>query len=210
MLAVLALSPAAPQQPISRMANYTIVNHISNPGFESGWTNWSSNNSYVDPYWTGDPDDFDPLWGQGPTTSPKYAGSYAYQFGLDYDLGGAFVHSEVHQSLATPMNSDSVYGATFYAWSPASNWSPTTVQVKIDYSDATPSYYYQDITGSTYYMGPSDWQLVNFKSSLKAGKTITKITISTDSYPYDHVNLWIDNVTLSKKVTLIFYPYPIP
>jgi hypothetical protein len=190
------------------MANYSIVNQIANPGFESGWTNWSSNNSYVDPEWTGDEDDFEPLFGEGPTTSPKYAGTHAYQFGLDYDLGNAYVHSEVHQTLASPLGSDAVYAASFYAWSPASNWSPTEVDVTISYSDASPSYYSQDITGSTYYMGSSDWHLVNFKSALRPGKTITKITISTESYPYDHENLWIDNVTLSKKIPLFFPTHP--
>lgn len=187
----------------AQISNYIVVNQIANGGFENYMSSWSTNESFIDPHWYGDPAQYAPLFGEGVTNYTKRTGARGYQFGMDYNQGEAYVYSEVHQYLNTPMNASAAVSAQFYAWSPASSWSPQTVTVRVDYSDATPSYYNQDITGSYYGPQPGDWQLVNFKSSLKAGKTITRLTISTESFPYNHTNLWIDDVVLSKKVPLI-------
>lgn len=217
-LLTFVLAAAVPQPitpvpvPIFQLAASTLtLNIVANPGFETSPVSaaWSNPGSWGDPTGEGDPDDFDPIL-NGRSTGMHRSGAASFSFDLDSQYNGGFqgFHSAVAQSVS-PTSTGSVISASLYASSTGGKWDPSSLEVEIDYTDAAPSYYDQDVSDSYYdsYKPGGGWRLVDFKSSLRAGKTISKITVSTTHYGYDAPSLWIDDVSVVKKVPIYLPPY---
>lgn len=184
---------------IGASAQVTIINYphwipisfnaITNPGFESGFSNWNTNNSYYED----SEGDFMNI-NLGYLTTDAHTGKYGFDMGLG-NAGGGFLDCDLHQDLSTPVAVNSLYDASLWVQT-----SSNSVGIYITYTD-------NSVSGSSYNVHSTSsanngFVHVNFAPSLTAGKTIKSIDIEAGSNGSDVV---VDDISLSYNVW-IFIP----
>ena len=165
------------------------TNYVSNPGFESGYTPWDRSLSYHET------DDI-VYMNLGSINSDAHSGTH----GMDMNVGeggyNGFYHSEIRQTLSTPIAVNSLWDASIWCQS-----SGNDLNMTVTYTDNTQSWadFYVDSFNAT--PGNNGFVQWNFFSDLTPGKTVKAIDFNADSFSGGDVV--IDDVSLT-TLTWIF------
>lgn len=160
------------------------TNYVTNPGFENWYTAWDRSQSYYES------DDITYI-NLGLVTSDSHTGAHGMDTQIGYSGGyGGFYHSDIRQTLATPIAVNSLYDGSIWCQS-----SFCTVHMVAKYTDNSTSYssFYVD----SYNAAPGDNGFVkwNFLPSLTANKTVKAIDFYADSF--EGSDVVFDDVSLT-------------
>ncbi len=165
--------------------HFVEVNAITNPGFETGTQYWDRTGAY---YVSPDGDlTYNPNIDQWSLN--HHTGSRGMNLKFSNTPFGAYTFADLKQALVTPLATNAVWNARFWARS-----SGQTVFMTVTYTDGTGSHGQYYVNSYDAQPGDNGWVKINYYNMLKAGKTIKQIDFYADSITGSDVT--IDDVSL--------------